>query len=179
MNFPKPITSATLDHSTKIVGPAIRFPKKRGMDGVTRHPLRNFEDLILWEYPHHETSSKLVLDDDGKAAYAYLVKGNRVIGDVWLYNVAPTPSDPEWPNVHKTPYANPFPYSSSEAFSSLQYAAEIRLVWRANSTHLEQVDIWLRDQLHAVIRPCSKPGWCRLAVKAGPLAKPLHEIESH
>jgi hypothetical protein len=133
---------------------------------------------LLLEYRHDALGAKLVFDDDDKAAYAYLKFGDKIVGDVWLYNVVPSPRNPEWQapdGRDKMPFANPAGFASGEAFHPITDPNEIVLDWDAGSGGLKQVSIFLRGQKHAVIRPGGKPGSCRLAAKPGPLANPLIE----
>lgn len=131
---------------------------------------------LLLEYRHDALGAKLVFDDDDKAAYAYLKFGDKIVGDVWLYNVAPSPRKPEWQapdGGDKMPFANPAGFASEESFRPITDPSEIALDWEGGPDSLNQVSISLRGQKHAVIRPGAKPGWCRLAAKPGPLANPL------
>lgn len=133
---------------------------------------------LLLEYPHDPLGAKLVFDDDDKTAYAYLKRGDEIVGDVWLYNVVSSPQKPEWlepDGRDKMPFANPAGFASEEPFRPITDPAEIALNWEAGPDGLKQVSIFLRGLKHAVIRPGAKPGWCRLAAKPGPLANPLVE----
>ena len=133
---------------------------------------------LLLEYRHDAIGAKLVFDDDDKAAYAYLKLGDKIIGDVWLYNVVPIPRTPEWQESDrrdKMPFANPAGFALEESFRPVTDPAEIALDWEVGLDGLRQVSIFLRGQRHAVVRPGAKPGWCRLAAKPGPLANPLVE----
>jgi hypothetical protein len=57
----------------------------------------------------------LTFDDDGRVAYAYLKKGNVIVGDVWLYNRCETPAIPEWKDRNNIPFANCKGYMSEQA----------------------------------------------------------------
>jgi hypothetical protein len=39
----------------------------------------------ITKFKHQDADLSLVFDDDGRFAYAYLLKGTDLIADVWLY----------------------------------------------------------------------------------------------
>lgn len=53
---------------------------------------------------------KPIVEDDGKVAYAYLLKGNDIISDVWLYNQQRTPDTIDWTNKVDMLFLNPKNY---------------------------------------------------------------------
>lgn len=129
---------------------------------------------MLLEYRNDEVRAKVVFDDDGKTGYAYLIIDDEIVGDVWLYNVGPPPENPEWPDRDKMPFANPAGFASEERFEPINDPAEIALDWVVGSDGLRQVSVTLKGTVHALLRPGAKPGWCRLAANASPIAKPLN-----
>ncbi len=38
----------------------------------------------------------LLIEDDDKVCYAYLLNEERIVGDIWLYNNVTTPRESEW-----------------------------------------------------------------------------------
>lgn len=130
---------------------------------------------LLLEYRNDDAGAKLVFDDDGKTAYAYLIVGEKVAGDVWLYNVCESPQKPEWSDRDKMPFANPVGFASEEKFEPIANPADIVLEWEVGSDGLPQVSVFLKGTRHALLRPGAKPGWCRLAANPSPIAKPLNE----
>lgn len=132
---------------------------------------------MLLEFRNDELEAKVVFDDDGKTGYAYLIVGEKVVGDVWLYNVGEPPQRPEWPERDKMPFANPAGFVSKEDFEPIVDPDEIAVDWEGGSGGLPQVSIFLKGTKHALLRPGAKPGWCRLAIKPSPVAKPLDEAD--
>lgn len=132
---------------------------------------------MLLQYVNDEVGAKVVFDDDDKAGYVYLLIGEQVVGDVWLYNVVEAPQIPEWTNLENMPFANPVGFASEERFEPINDPAEIALDWVVKSGSLWQVRVILRGMEHALLRAGGKPGWCRLAAKASPIAKPLNEAD--
>ncbi|WP_312524538.1 hypothetical protein [Sphingobacterium multivorum] len=49
----------------------------------------------------------VLIEDDDKVCYAYLLNEERIVGDIWLYNSVPTPSEPEWHKRDNLPFLNP------------------------------------------------------------------------
>ncbi len=60
------------------------------------------------------SSRSLIVEDDGRVAYAYLLDGKQMIADVWLYNVAPTPDHQDWKDRSQMPFLNPRDYCAAK-----------------------------------------------------------------
>lgn len=71
-------------------------------------------------------SHTLVVEEDERVAYAYLLRGPEIVGDVWLYNVAPTPEETNWKDPAQMPFLNPRAYCASEAAPNLRQGATCR-----------------------------------------------------
>lgn len=115
----------------------------------------------------------LVIEDDDKVAYAYLLKNEKLVGDVWLYNRTDTPDLPEWHNQDKAPFANPKEYSDQPAIIPILTEDDISLNWNFEKLNFKNVEIVYKDTLIARLCDDSKPGWCIWVKKNGPLAKVL------
>jgi len=119
-----------------------------------------------------DSGYSVVFDDDGRVAYAYLLNQSDVIvGDVWLYNRCTSPLKPEWKDPNKMPFANPVGFVKvNEDFSPVVDISEVRIQWRSSDGAV-RADVFIRDNLFAVLVEGEKPGWSILAAKNGPLAK--------
>lgn len=113
----------------------------------------------------------VLIEDDGRVAYAYLLEYGDVIGDVWLYNQDDAPSDSNWVN-QQTPYLNPAEYLLPSApISPIKKESEVRCEWTESpNDSLIEAAIWIRDKFIAQVVSGSKPGWSTLVLKDGPLA---------
>jgi hypothetical protein len=121
---------------------------------------------------------KLTFDDDGKVAYAYLKKGNAIVGDVWLYNRCPTPEVPEWKDRTKLPFANCKAYMREEGYLTKPVALDdIRVEWQY-AGEVPTAWVYLFGELTALVGVGDKPGCCRYASRDGPLAKVLSVNQS-
>ncbi|MEQ1572432.1 MAG: hypothetical protein ABMA25_26900 [Ilumatobacteraceae bacterium] len=114
----------------------------------------------------------IVVEDDDRVAYAYLLDGQRIVGDVWLYNVDLAPEDTDWKRQARRPFLQPRPFCLEVPFARLGEDSDVRARWTGDAVVVE-IDgvVWAR------LASGSKPGWSRLAARAGPLAKPLREEE--
>jgi hypothetical protein len=117
-------------------------------------------------------SRAVVLEDDGRVAYAYLLEKNEIVGDVWLYNVADSPEAVDWSDRSAMPFANPKRYCATERLPRLTEASNVRCSWSDRG-----VDIAVEGIDFARVEHGSKPGWSRLAAVPGPLANPLRPRE--
>jgi hypothetical protein len=114
----------------------------------------------------------VLIEDDGRVAYAYLLEYGDVVGDVWLYNQEAAPDDSNWAN-QSSPYLNPAEYLLSGAgIKPIKSESEIRCEWAESlNDGTIEVGIWLHDRFIAQIEMGSKPGWSVLVAKDGPLAQ--------
>ena len=127
-----------------------------------------------------------VVEDDDRAAYAYICDAAGIKADVWLYNVVDTPSTPEWdlPGI-RPPFLNSAPFSSDETAEPLtdNDRRQVTCEWTGSggdTTCRLRVD----TVLWAVLRVGTSPGWSRFAAVPGPVAgvladAPLDQAESN
>jgi len=116
---------------------------------------------------------KLTFDDDGKVAYAYLKQGQTILGDIWVYNLCPTPDQPEWKDRTKMPFANCKAYMKEEGHITESVTLDdITVEWQ-HTDEQPKAHVYLFGELVASVGVGDKPGFCRFASKDGPLAKVL------
>jgi hypothetical protein len=115
----------------------------------------------------------VVFEDDGRVAYAYLLHADKIVADVWLYNCAAAPEQPEWGDRSKAPFANPKAFASSEAFGPVNNEADIEFELTHGMAGQILLRVLIRGEYHAALVPGRKPGWSKLAVQDGPLASVL------
>jgi hypothetical protein len=126
-------------------------------------------DGFLARFEDPMSGRAVILEDDNRVAYAYLMMGETIVSDVWLYNVAAAPDTPEWSDASKMPFLNPSVYCSKDAsLPRLNKEVVVECAWTDAA-----VDVFLNDILAARLAEGAKPGWSRLAIKKGPLALPL------
>lgn len=128
---------------------------------------------MLVENRFDATDYSAVFEDDGRVAYAYLLKGGDIIADVWLYNHGEPPDEPEWEDPTRMPFANPNGFASPKPFNPITDASDISFKWNAGNP--PTVKIFIRGEPFAKLIPGSKPGWSKLAIRDGPLALTLSE----
>jgi hypothetical protein len=112
----------------------------------------------------------VVLEDDGKVAYAYLLEDGEVVGDVWLYNVAPAPETVNWRDRAAMPFLNPRKYCTEEVVPKLRHDSVVNCQWSNEGVRVTIDGLRMARLAHG-----AKPGWSRLASSPGPLARPLTE----
>jgi hypothetical protein len=146
----------------------------------------NVKNKLLLRFESPNADIDIMIEDDGRAAYAYLREGGKIVGDVWLYNSGVTPVRVPWTSNENMPFANPADYVKEQDFSPIQSADDVAVEWQdyeerpaeaviLKKQALEAV-ISIRGERHAVLKSGSLPGWCKLARKDGPLAKVMeHE----
>lgn len=125
-------------------------------------------DEVLLRFDEPKGRRSLVLEDDGRVAYAYLQDGDSVVGDVWLYNVGQDPESVDWRDRSAMPFQNPAKYCTAEVLPRLRPDSDISCRWSDQGVTVSVAGlVWARLEKGA------RPGWSRRAQIAGPLAKPL------
>lgn len=124
-------------------------------------------------FTDHKSGFSVIFDDDGRVAYAYLLdEQGSMVADVWLYNCCETPEQPEWASPDNMPFANSLAFSRDHtSFSGVGDISDVSIHWPDSQDIEAQVNI--RGELFARLVEGSKPGWCCMAKKDGPLAKVL------
>jgi hypothetical protein len=113
----------------------------------------------------------VVIEDDGRVAYAYLRRAKEIVGDVWLYNRGEAPFEPEWSDRSRAPFANPRAFVVPAGLDPIAEAEECSVEWRFEAGgEMLQALVSIRGDVVAALWPGAKPGWSKLAAKDGPLA---------
>ena len=109
---------------------------------------------------------------EGKAARACLMKENRILSEVWLYNLD---SAPEAGETDETYNENAAEFVAEKKFVITKSKDQITVRWfRLNGAVL--ASIYIDEVLHATLISNELIGRCRLAKKNGPLAKVLKPL---
>lgn len=115
----------------------------------------------------------IVIEDDNRVAYLYLLKGEELVGDVWLYNRQEPTDIPEWDEKKAPPFLNPIRYCKlskvSEKFRLKE--SDILVHWGKNDRIYAQVRIG--ETIVILIEEGSQPGWSNQVKANGPLARIL------
>lgn len=115
----------------------------------------------------------VVIEDDGKVAYAYLLKEKEIIGDVWLYNQQETPEVTSWKNKEDLPFINPKEFiGNCKMVKPVQSPKEITITWKYESD-LKEAKIYINNELVAILIPEMCPSFSTRVCKDGPLARKL------
>ena len=105
------------------------------------------------------TGFALVIEDNGRVAYAYLLDRERIVGDVWLYNGIVPPGEPEWHDPSKLPFANPSGYTRDDSVEPLRDESRVAVSWVVAGGTVKEARLAIDGTLWAVLRPGAKPGW--------------------
>ena len=129
--------------------------------------------MIVLAHTFEGTESRVVVEDDDRAAYAYLFSGDEVTSYVWLYNAA-GPSDDACSSTStgEAPLPrNPQMYVVQQPVPPIGQASHVAVAWED-----ERAGISIFGSVHAVLAPDARPGWCRLSAKPNAVARPLSEL---
>jgi hypothetical protein len=134
--------------------------------------------LASFESPDNEM--RAVIEDDDRVAYLYLwpvdeadIIDSPIAADVWLYNVAPAPTD----RSHIKPGEAPlnlagFAGDNADGPVTDPGDVEVRWVWEPAPVGWV-VHLYLRGSYWARLAPGERPGRCILARRDGPMARRL------
>jgi hypothetical protein len=112
---------------------------------------------------------RVIIDEDEKTCYAYLLIGGEIVGAVWLYNRYEAPEVPEWelPNAKEhIPFANARAYINHEG-PAVDEGSRVIVLWgpAGAAVYLNGKD------LHAIVGVGDFPGRCRYAAKDAFIAR--------
>lgn len=128
-------------------------------------------ELFLQIFNDSNSVYSVIIEDDNRVAYAYLLKGDVVIGDVWLYNQIEAPLNQEW-KVQDMPFVNPLKFIKTDISTlPINSANEVSCKWCEAIDGEIEVVISIRNSIIAKISPGSNPGWSTIVSQDGPLAK--------
>lgn len=127
---------------------------------------RNEPALLRFEAP--DGRRDVVIEDDGRVAYAYLREEGRICADVWLYNVGESPTSPDWEGEHEPPFRNPVQFANENDLGRFSDTSSVSCEWSN-----EGVRISVDGIVWAELVRGSKPGRSRLAKVDGPAARRL------
>lgn len=114
----------------------------------------------------------VVIEDNGRVAYAYLLYEKEIIADVWLYNSQAAPEQAPWLTEKDMPYENPKEFVKVDAtINPIKIDDDVEMECSFENSKLHSVYILIRKEKIAMMKPGSKPGWSTLASIDGPLAK--------
>lgn len=117
---------------------------------------------------------RVVVEDDGRVAWAYLLQGDRVASAVWLYNVAPAPEALAPPlGTSGGPRLNPRDHCRAPPPARIADEREVTARWEVEAGQVRSARILHAGSPLARLAPGARPGWSAGAAKDGPLARVL------
>ncbi|NJL75158.1 MAG: hypothetical protein HC892_09105 [Saprospiraceae bacterium] len=119
-----------------------------------------------------DNSYSVIVEDDIEVAYAYLMRDNQIISDVWLYNNNGTPDKVDWSDVSLMPFKNPKNYINESMMMEKIDSYDFVVEWTQNGDAIT-AKVYIRGLALAYLNNCSKIGWSYAVSKNGPLAKKL------
>jgi hypothetical protein len=131
----------------------------------------------IWFVYEHPSGAAVGIEIDDRGAHAYFRQGGAIKGDVWLFNVREVLPRGRGDLTKGSAPANPEEYAGENSTISDANKEDFWLEW-INSTDgrsLPTALIYFRGQLHAVVGSGMRPGFCRFAREAGPIARPLDD----
>lgn len=120
-------------------------------------------------------SFSVIIEDDDKVCYAYLLEENQIVSDVWLYNNIDSPEAVDWKNKDDLPFANPKKFIKNN-ISPFDVATSIDVKWGSVDGKI-YAKIYASNQLLVKLERDAFPGWSTLVKSDGPLAW-LYSVDS-
>lgn len=113
----------------------------------------------------------VVVEETAKVAYAYLLRNQEIVADVWLWNREVAPDD-EWQDPANLPFRN-MPVFMSEEPAPVVSEADLGCSWSTSEDGRVIATLEVDGQPFARLWPGAKPGESRLARAASRVALPL------
>jgi hypothetical protein len=115
---------------------------------------------------------EVIIEDDDRVAYAYLVRDGRIVADVWLYNRMPAPQWPPWSEPQgEMPFLNSALHIAGDGFPRSPLTETLSVLWSDPSQPEPEITIQVDNHAIAWLAPGTRPGWSALVVLDGPLAR--------
>src|SRR6516225_6910523 len=109
---------------------------------------------ILHRYDCEGLPFAVVVDDDDRVAYAYLLMDEKIVGDVWLYNRQPAQTrEQEWKDRAKLPFLNPRDFILDIDVSPITEETPLRIAWVKSGSALRRVELFRDNELLAILAP--------------------------
>jgi hypothetical protein len=120
----------------------------------------------------YNTGARIWIEQDARVAYAYWFNAEGPVqGDVWLYNLKPTPEAPPWKTGRKImPFLNSEDYIDRSLHPASVQFDRLAVEWR-RETGVVRANIRLNGVPIASLAKGEKPGKSRLVTRDGPLAR--------
>lgn len=118
---------------------------------------------------------QLLVEDDDRTCYAYLLCAGVVVSDTWISNRVRA-ATPEWtlPNARALmPFTNPVPFVDCVDYGIRELDREALNVDFGGANDAITVHIRAANEIVAVVCASTKPGWSALAMSDGPCARAL------
>jgi hypothetical protein len=115
---------------------------------------------------------KIVVEDDDRVAYAYLLHEGRIVADVWLYNRTPAPQRPPWQEPKgQMPFLNSAHHVHVGGSVRSPTPDAISVLWPDGTQSDLSITVCIDNDPIAWLAPGAKPGWSALVKRDGPLAR--------
>ena len=119
-------------------------------------------------------SYSVIIEDDGRVCYAYLIEKGNISSDVWLYNCIKSNNAMTWRNQNEMPFLNLDEFINKiNNISPLTDKDTIDIVWYFVKNKLSHADLIINGKLVGRLELGIKPGYSVTALRDGPLAKRL------
>ena len=125
------------------------------------------DEGTAYEYREASGTRRVVIEDDGRTGYAYLLDGDEIVSDVWLYNRYAI-ADVRWDDPADLPFPNRAELIRPGLSLCVTDTSHVVCVWDRVG-----VDILVDGQLVARLEAGVSPGWSFLAAIDGPCARSL------
>lgn len=118
-----------------------------------------------------DSSYAVIIEDDTRVAYAYLLRNNEIVSDVWLYNSMEPPDVVDWKELGNAPFFNTAEYTDDLGNGNTDVLGGIEITWSISKKVSAFVE--LNNGVKALLKEGAKPGWSNNVKKSGPLALQL------
>lgn len=115
----------------------------------------------------------VIIEDDTIVAYVYLMLGEEIIGDVWLYNRITPPENYKWSRENLPLLLPPRLIKGKQILIDPPATTDFKLKWEGNEqSNLLEVQVTLHER-KVILKPGELPGWSSEVLQDSRFAKAL------
>lgn len=129
------------------------------------------------EYFFHENDITIVVEVEPDKCIAYYYAGEKITGDVWLFNIGETPEKPPWKQGGPPPYQNSSEYCYPHKIILPIIESDFDTLFPDDDNPDRSVKIYFRGLLIGLLADNWRPGYSTFARLDSGVAKTMgHEI---
>ncbi|WGL59040.1 hypothetical protein QEJ31_10970 [Pigmentibacter sp. JX0631] len=128
----------------------------------------------------HNNYKLIICSEKIGSVYAYLLKEDKIISDLWLFNITSSPITEPWKEKKIPPFQNSIIYAIENEFNYSQIdETNYCIIFQQSLKNGIYAKILFSGFLIGIISENFKPGWSIFSKKNGPLAQRMVDFDEN